>query len=130
SSFTSLLFAAEPLLIALFALCFDRSEQVGGLRLIGLLTGMAGVITLLGFDVRGDERKLLGATFALLAAAIYAASVLFVKQPTIAALPSLGVVAAECTIATVVLAPVAVTRFPHQIPDLEVMVSLLVLGLI
>lgn len=130
SSFTSLLIAAEPLLVALFALRFDHSEQVGGLRLIGLLIGMAGVIALLGFNISGDEQKLLGGAFVLLAAAGYAACALFVKRPIIATLPSLGVVAAECAIATIVLAPVAVTRLPKQIPDLEVLVSLLVLGLI
>jgi drug/metabolite transporter (DMT)-like permease len=53
-----------------------------------------------------------------------------VRCPINATLPSLGVVAAECAIATVVLAPVAVTRLPKQIPNLEVPVSLLVLGLI
>jgi drug/metabolite transporter (DMT)-like permease len=57
SSFTSLLIAAEPLLVALFALRFDRSEQVSGLRLIGLLIGMAGVIALVGFNISGEGRN-------------------------------------------------------------------------
>lgn len=130
SSFTSLVIAAEPLLVALFALRFDRSEQVGGLRLIGLLIGMAGVIALLGFNISGDGQTFLGAAFVLLAAACYAASALFVKRPIVATLSPLGVVAAECAIATIVLAPVVVTRLPKQIPDLEVLASLLILGLI
>ncbi len=36
----------------------------------------------------------------------------------------------ECVTATVVLSPLAVTRLPGKLPDLEVMVSLLVLGLV
>jgi drug/metabolite transporter (DMT)-like permease len=40
------------------------------------------------------------------------------------------VVAVECTTATIVLLPLAVTRLPGRIPDLEVTASLLVLGLI
>src|SRR5437870_11593965 len=130
SSLTSLLIASEPLLVALFALRFDPGERVDGLRLVGLLIGMGGVMTLLGLDVGGDQQKLLGAMLVLLAAAGYAASALLIKHPAIAALPSLGVVAFECVTATIVLAPLAATRLPGKIPDLEVIMSLLVLGLI
>jgi drug/metabolite transporter (DMT)-like permease len=130
SSLTSLLIAAEPLLVALFALRFDPSEQVGGLRLIGLFIGMGGVAVLLGFDVGGDEQKLLGAGLVLLATAGYAAGALLVKRPAVAALPTPGVVAVECVASTIVLLPLAVTRLPGQVPDMEVIVSLLVLGLV
>ena len=130
SSLTSLLIAADPLLVALFALRFDPSERVSGLRLVGLLIGMGGVVVLLGLDVGGDRQRLLGAALVLLAAAGYAAGALLIKRPAIAALPILGVVTVECTTATIVLLPLAVTRLPSRIPDLEVIVSLLVLGLI
>src|SRR5437660_1181334 len=130
SSLTSLLIAADPLLVALFALRFDPGERVTGLRMVGLLIGMGGVVTLLGLDAGGDEQRLLGALFVLLAAAGYAASALLIKRPSIAALPSLGVVTVECLTATIVLLPLAVTRLPSKIPNLEVIASLLVLGLI
>jgi drug/metabolite transporter (DMT)-like permease len=128
SSLTSLLIAADPLLVVLFALRFDPSERVSGLRLLGLLVGVGGVVVLLGLDVGGDEQRLLGAVFVLLAAAGYAASALLIKRPTIAALPSLGVVTIMCVTATIILLPLALTRLPSKIPDLEVVVSLLVLG--
>src|SRR2546425_7012942 len=130
SSLTSLLIAADPLLVVLFALPFDASERVSGLRLVGLLIGMGGVVTLLGLDVGGDAQRLLGAALVLLAAAGYAASALLIKRPAIATLPSLGVVTIMCVTATVVLLPLAVTRLPSKLPDLEVLASLLVLGLI
>ncbi len=130
SSLTSLLIAADPLLVALLALRFDPSERVSGLRLVGLLIGMGGVVALLGFDVGGDGQGLLGAGLVLLAAAGYAAAALLVKRPTVATLPRLGLVAAACAVATVVLSPLAVMRLPNRLPDLEVVVSLLVLGLI
>src|SRR3989441_9284480 len=130
SSLTSLLIAADPLLVVLFALRFDPSERVRGLRLVGLLIGIAGVVTLLGLDVGGDAQRLLGAALVLLAAAGYAASALLIKRPAIAALPSLGVVAVECVTATIVVLPLALTRLPSKVPDLEVVASLLVLGLI
>ncbi len=128
SSLTSLLIAADPLLVVLFALRFDPSERANGLRLTGLLVGMVGVVVLLGLDVGGDEQRLLGAVLVLLAAAGYAASALLIKRPTIAALPTLGVVTIMCISATIVLLPLAVTRLPNKIPDLQVIVSLLVLG--
>ncbi len=98
--------------------------------LIALLIGMGGVVTLLGLDVGGDEQRVIGAVLVLLAAAGYAAGALLIKRPTIAALPSLGVVSVECVTATIVVLPLAVTRLPSKLPDLEVIASLLVLGLI
>jgi drug/metabolite transporter (DMT)-like permease len=130
SSLTSLLIAAEPLLVALLALRLDPGEQVRGLRLVGLFIGMAGVVALVGFDAGGDGQGLLGAFLVLLAATGYAVGALFVKRPSIASLPTLGVVAFECAIATVVLAPLALTRLPARLPSLPVILSLLVLGLV
>ncbi|HKF36671.1 MAG TPA: DMT family transporter [Ktedonobacteraceae bacterium] len=130
SSLTSLLIASDPLLVALFALRLDPGERVTGLRLIGLLVGIGGVVTLLGLDVGGDQQRLLGAALVLLAAAGYAVSALLIKRPAIAALPSLGVVAVECVTATIVVLPLALTRLPSKVPNLEVIASLLVLGLI
>lgn len=130
SSLTSLLIAADPLLVVLFALRFDPGERASGLRLVGLLVGMIGVIALLGLDVGGDSQKLLGAGLVLLAAAGYAAGALLIKRPSIVALPSLGVVTVECITSTLVISPLALSRLPGHLPSAEVMVSLLVLGLI
>lgn len=130
SSLTSLLIASEPLLIALLALRFDPSERVRGLRLLGLFIGLGGVVVLLGFDISGDGQKWLGAGLVLLATTGYACSALLAKQPAIVKLPRLGVVAVECAVATIVLLPLAATRWPGKVPDLEVLISLLVLGVI
>jgi len=130
SSLTSLLIASDPLLVALFALRLDRSERVTGLRLVGLFMGIAGVVTLLGLDVGGDEQRLLGAVLVLFAAACYALGILLVKRPTIAALPRLGVVAVMCTVSTIVVSPLALTHLPAKIPDVGVIASLLVLGVV
>jgi drug/metabolite transporter (DMT)-like permease len=130
SSLTALLIAAEPLLVALFALIFDSSERVRGLRLAGLFVGIGGVIVLLGFDVGGDRQRLLGAGMVLLATACYAISALLMKRPAIASLPSLGVVTIECSTTFIVIAPLALTRLPSHVPSLPVIASLLALGLI
>lgn len=130
SSLTSLLIASDPLLVVLFALRFDPNERAGGLRLVGLLVGMLGVITLLGLDVGGDSQRLLGAALVLLAAVGYAAGALLIRRPTIAVLPSLGVVTVECVTSALVISPLALTRLPSSLPSTEVLVSLLVLGVI
>lgn len=129
SSLTSLLIASEPLLVALFALRFDSSERVSGLRWLGLLIGLGGVAALLGFDLSGDSQKLLGAGLVLLAAACYATSALLAKRPGIVALPRLGVVTVECSVAMLLLLPLAVTHWPTSMPGLGALASLLVLGL-
>jgi drug/metabolite transporter (DMT)-like permease len=130
SSLTSLLIASEPLLVVLFAPLIDPVEGVHGRRLMGLLIGMAGVVALVGFDIGGDGQRLLGAAFVLLATIGYAVSALFIKHPAIAALPRLGVVAVECFTTTVVVLPLAVLRLPGTFPGVDVIVSLLVLGLV
>ncbi|HEY1277575.1 MAG TPA: EamA family transporter, partial [Thermoleophilaceae bacterium] len=48
SSLTAILIAALPLIVALIALRFDHQERATGVRLAGLLTGLAGVVALLG----------------------------------------------------------------------------------
>lgn len=130
SSLTSLLIASEPLLIALFAWRFDPSERVTGLRLLGLLVGLAGVVALLGFDVSGDGQKVLGAGMVLLATAGYAVSALLAKRRSIVELPRLGVVTMECTISTILILPLAILRWPASVPSLPVLASLLVLGVV
>lgn len=130
SSLTSILIALEPVLVALFALRFDASERVSGLRLVGLFIGLVGVVTALGLDVGRDSQGLLGAAMVLLAAAGYGMAALLLRKPVFASLPSLGVVTAECLLTTIVLLPLAVMRLPVRFPSLLVLVSLLVLGLI
>src|SRR5260370_9127616 len=60
----------------------------------------------------------------------YAAGALLINPPAIAALPSLGGVAVKGVPADIVVLPLALTRLPSKVPDLEVVASLLVLGLI
>lgn len=130
SSLTSLLIAADPLLVALFAIWLDRSERVTGSRLVGLLVGIVGVGVLLGLDVGADGAALFGAGMVVLAAAGYAAGALMVKRPAYQNLPTLGVVTAECAIATIVLSPLAALQAPTRMPELDTIVSLVCLGVL
>jgi drug/metabolite transporter (DMT)-like permease len=72
----------------------------------------------------------LGAAFILLAATGYAIGALLLKHRPLVELPRTAVAAAECSITTIVLLPLIVTRLPSSIPSPGVIASLLVLGLI
>ncbi len=130
SSLTSLLIATDPIFVALLALRFDPGERVTGIRSLGLLIGIVGVAVLLGFDVGGDEQKLMGAVMVLLASLGYAIGALLIKRPTIAALPRLGLVSYMCLTSSIVLLPFAASQLPSKLPGPQTIISLLVLGLI
>jgi drug/metabolite transporter (DMT)-like permease len=130
SSLTSLLIAANPLIVALLALGFDKSERVSSPRLGGLLIGMVGLVVLLGFDVSGDRQMWLGAAFILLAASGYAIGALMLKHRPLVELPRIAVAAAECSITSIILLPLIVSRLPSSVPSPDVLASLLILGVI
>src|SRR5258705_1750974 len=50
SSLAAIIIAAVPLFVALLALRFDPAERATGSRLVGLITGLAGVVALVGID--------------------------------------------------------------------------------
>jgi drug/metabolite transporter (DMT)-like permease len=131
SSLTSLIIAANPLIVAVIAgLGFAKSERVNGSRLVGLLIGMFGLVVLLGFDLGGDGQLWLGAAFVFLAAAGYAIGALMLNHTGLSQVPRLAVAGIECSVTTIVLLPISLMRLPSHVPSLNVFVSLLVLGLI
>jgi len=66
----------------------------------------------------------------LLAALGYAISALLLKRPPLVELPRQSVAAAECSITTLVLLPLSLSRLPSHVPSPAALASLLVLGLI
>jgi drug/metabolite transporter (DMT)-like permease len=130
SSLTSLLIASEPLIIALLALRFDAAERVRGWRLLGLIVGLLGVVVLLGFDVSGDAQGVLGAGLVLLATISYAVAALLVKRAAASTGSGLGVIAVECSVATILLLPLALLNLPAHLPSSLVIISIVILGLI
>lgn len=129
SSLTALLIAAQPLMVALMALKFDRSETLSARGLTGLGIGLAGVAVVVGLDFGGDRFGLLGAAMVLTAAVGYAAAVLIVKKYLKGVAP-VGVVASTMSIATVLLTPLAVITAPTAMPSVKVTSSVLVLGVL
>jgi drug/metabolite transporter (DMT)-like permease len=127
SSLAALLVASDPLFIVLLAFPFDPSERPTGVRMLGLILGFLGVGVLVGLDVGGDAQGVLGAVMLLLAALFYALSALLVKG--LRGVPMLGSVSATLTVASVVLAPVALINLPTRMPGQATLISLVTLGL-
>ena len=129
SSVAAIIIAAAPLIVALLALRFDHSERVSGRRLVGLLIGLAGVMALVGIDIAGRTDELLGALAILVAAFGYAVGPMTLKAK-LRELDPRATMGASLLIAGIVLTPFAALAPPDEMPDTDVLVSLLVLGIV
>jgi drug/metabolite transporter (DMT)-like permease len=127
SSVAAILIAAVPLTIALLALRFDPGERVGGLSLIGLFVGLAGVAALVGIDLSGDIHELFGAACLMVATLGYSAGALIVKR-RLADIQPLGPVAAAMGLAALILAPAAAISMPGGAPSPLALGSIGILG--
>jgi drug/metabolite transporter (DMT)-like permease len=129
SSLAAILISAVPMIIAILALRFDRSERVTGSRLAGLFIGFTGVVLLVGVDVAGRPDELLGAAAVLLAAVGYAAGPMLLNRRLVDLDPR-ATMGASLAVAALVLAPFAAFSVPEQPPTGEALVALGVLGLL
>ena len=129
SSLTAILIATMPLLVALLSLRLSPADRPTGLRLLGLLIGLGGVVALLGVDVGGRPNELLGAALVLLATLGYAAAPIIVSR-RLADLDPLGPVAASLVVSTAALLPAGIATLPRSMPGPAALGSILVLGVI
>jgi drug/metabolite transporter (DMT)-like permease len=128
SSLAAIVIAAAPLFVALLAIRYDAEERATGLRLFGLLLGLAGVVALVGIDVAGSADELLGAGAILLAAFCYAVGPMILKRH-LADLDPRASMGASLAVAAVALLPAVAFEPPTAVPTNEAIVSLVVLGL-
>jgi drug/metabolite transporter (DMT)-like permease len=129
SSLTAILISSMPLMVALLSVHFAPEDRPTGLRLVGLLIGLGGVIALLGIDVAGRSDELLGAGLILVATLGYAIAPMIV-QGKLADLDPLVPVAVSLGIAGIALTPAAILFPPEQAPSLEALGSIVVLGVV
>lgn len=125
SGLAAVIQASAPLFTALLALRFSRSERVGGLRLVGLLVGFAGVALLVGVQPAGELAGGLAVVFSAFCyavAAIYAARRVAHVPPLVTSLGALGA-------ATLALLPLALVQLPSSFPSLGVVAAVAALGI-
>jgi len=129
SSLAAILVATMPLQLALLALWFSPADRPTGLRIVGLVIGLGGVVALLGVDVGGRPNELFGAACVLVATLGYAAAPLIISR-RLAHLDPLGPVAAGLVLATIALLPAALLRPPPAMPTAAALVAIAVLGVV
>jgi len=127
SSLAGILVSSTPIFTALLAIWLDREERSTGLRLVGVVTGFAGVVALLGLDLGGSGAALLGAAAVLLAGFGYAVGG-FVNKRKLAEKPPLGLAAAVMVASTVLLIPAAIIDTPPEAPGLGPIAAVTALG--
>lgn len=128
SSLTGLLIASVPLVIAVLAFGLDARERPTPRRLAGILVGILGVGTLLGFDLGGGS-PLLGASLVLGASISYGLASLLIKRWFTGRNPLLAPTT-TVVIGAVGLAPVAALAGGPVHPNSVAIFALVVLGLV
>lgn len=129
SALAGILVACAPLFTALLAIWVDSEERSQGLRLVGVLTGFAGVAVLLGVDLGGSGSALIGGLAIVLASLGYAIGGFLVKHK-LSGVPPIGMSAAVLLAAAVLTIPVAVLGAPAEAPRVGPLAAIVVLGVL
>jgi drug/metabolite transporter (DMT)-like permease len=127
SGLASIFNASAPLFTALFALGYDRSQRVTGLRLVGILLGFAGVVLLVGFELSGGERAVAGGLAVVGAAAFYGIGGLYAGR-RFNGLPSPLVAYGALLWSSLFVAPVGIAQ--ASTPGWEAILSVVYLGVL
>jgi drug/metabolite transporter (DMT)-like permease len=129
SSLAAIIIASVPLIGAVLAMRFDPSERPSPLRAAGLLIGFVGVVTLMGIDVVGSGRELLGAAAVLISAAGYAVGPMILKN-RLDGLDPRALMAGGLLAGAVILTPLAVLDAPARLPRAGALGAIAVLGVV
>jgi drug/metabolite transporter (DMT)-like permease len=129
SSLAAILISSVPLIAALLALRFDRSERPTPVRAVGLLIGFGGVMALVGIDVAGRGNELLGAGAILLAAVGYAIGPMLIKL-RMGGLDPRATIGTSLAISSALLTPFAALDPPRTVPSAGAIACVIVLGLV
>ena len=125
SGLASIFNASAPLFTALFALGYDRSQRATGMRLAGVLTGFTGVVLLVGFELTGGERAVLGGLAVVAASACYGIGGLYAGRRFDGLPPSL-VALGGLVWSTLFAAPVGLAQ--ASAPGWDALLSVVYLG--
>ncbi len=127
SSLTGILVATAPIFTFLLAIRFEREARAQGTAVFGVVLGIAGVTLLLGIDAGGGSAALVGGLMVVLASLGYALGAFYLRRKLHDAQP-VGIVAATMGASALLTAPLAAATFPSEVPGIDALASLLVLG--
>jgi drug/metabolite transporter (DMT)-like permease len=129
SSVTGILIAGVPLTITLISRFFGVHERLGAWRLLGLVTGLLGVVALLGLGTISTPLQWAGVGCMVLATVGYAIGPLIIQRH-LSELDSIGPIAASLLVASLILLIPAAVTFPRVIPAALALSSIAVLGIV
>ena len=129
SSLAGILICAVPLIMIALARPFGVRERVGARRLAGLLLGIFGVSTLLGFGVITGTHGWTGIACMCVVTVCYAAGPLVVQR-YLRTVDSIGALAASLIVASLALVVPAALTLPHRLPGALALASVAILGLL
>ena len=119
--------SSVPIFLALLAVWFVPAERSRGLRLVGILLGLAGVAILAGVHPAGGWKGAAGTGAIIVASVSYAAANLYAGRRMSVGGPVLA--ASSMAVAFVVLIPFALVSLPSHTPGWKSVGSGVVLGL-
>ena len=127
SALAGLLIAAVPLAGVLIAAAFGNREYFGAGTMAGLLVGLAGVVLIVGFDLRASSPLALAEMAVVVVGYALGPAILARYLTGIPSVTASGVALAICCVA---YAPVALVQWPHAMPSAAVLGSVAVLAVV
>ena len=121
--------ASVPIFVALLAIRYLPGERVTGLRLVGVLLGLAGVGVLAGFHPEGGWWAVAGTLAVVVASLSYACSNLFTQRRFSTTAPLVTATSAVIW-GAVVLLPLSLFQIPDQVPSAKALGSVAALGIL
>src|SRR5918992_1943596 len=119
--------ASLPIFVVLLAIRFRPSERATGLRLAGIVAGLAGVAVLTGAEFDGSWSGVLGTLAVVAASFLYATGALY-AQSHVERTDSIVLATGSAITGTLVLLPFALAQAPSGVPSWEALASVAVLG--
>ncbi len=129
SALAGILVATAPIFTVVLAIWVDHEERAAGMRLVGIVLGIAGVVALFGVDLSGSSLAILGGLAVVLAGLGYAIGGFIVKRRFAGSEP-IGVAAWVMVASTILLTPAAAVTAPSSAPELGPVAAVAVLGVL
>jgi drug/metabolite transporter (DMT)-like permease len=120
--------ASVPIFVALLATRFNPSERSSGLKLVGIVLGLAGVGVLAGVHPEGGWWSVAGTLAVVAASLAYAVGGLY-GQHAVRRVPGPVIAASALVYGGLVLLPFALVQLPDHLPGWKAIGSLLGLSL-
>jgi drug/metabolite transporter (DMT)-like permease len=121
--------ASVPIFVAILAIRFRPQEKSTGLRLFGILLGIAGVAILAGVGPEGGWWGVAGTMAVVLASFAYAIGTMY-TQSILVETENLVLAAASITWGAILLLPFGVAQAPSEMPSWDAIGSVAALGLL